>query len=48
MTTEDQTGDILETKRIKAEDVSEQDIDHTLEQFWSLIKQIPHVFFSEG
>lgn len=45
-TTEDQTGDILETKRIKAEDVSEQDIDHTLEQFLGLIKQIPPMYSS--
>ena len=45
-TTEDQTGDILEVKGIDTDDVTEQDIDQTLERFLGVIEQIPPMYSS--
>ena len=45
-TTEDQTGDTLEVKGIDKDDVTERDIDQTLEKFLGVIEQIPPMYSS--
>ena len=45
-TTEDQTGNTLEVKGIDKDDVTERDIDQTLEKFLGVIEQIPPMYSS--
>ena len=45
-TTEDQTGDILETRAIDKNDINEDTIDQVLQQFEGHIQQIPPMYSS--
>ncbi|MFG6256959.1 tRNA pseudouridine(55) synthase TruB, partial [Staphylococcus epidermidis] len=45
-TTEDQTGDILETRAVDKNDINEDTIDQVLQQFEGHIQQIPPMYSS--
>lgn len=45
-TTEDQTGDTLETKGVHSADFNKDDIDRLLESFKGIIEQIPPMYSS--
>lgn len=45
-TTEDQTGDTLETKGVHSADFNKDDIDRLLENFKGVIEQIPPMYSS--